>query len=73
MKRRNLNVKLIRRFLNISLAGCMLLSTSTGAHAVDYSFSTESASDYYSSTSYEDAYWWSPWAALPSSGSVMTA
>lgn len=29
----------------------MLLSTSTGAHAVDYSFSTESASDYYSSTS----------------------
>ena len=56
MKRRNLNVKLIRRFLNISLAGCMLLSTSTGAHAVDYSFSTESASDYYSSTSYEDAY-----------------
>ena len=49
-------MKLIRRFLNISLAGCMLLSTSTGAHAVDYSFSTESASDYYSSTSYEDAY-----------------
>ena len=49
-------MKLIRRFLNISLVGCMLLSTSTGAHAVDYSFSTESASDYYSSTSYEDAY-----------------
>lgn len=49
-------MKLIRRFLNISLAGCMLLSSSTGAHAVDYSFSTESASDYYSSTSYEDAY-----------------
>lgn len=48
-------MKLIRRFLNISLAGCMLLSTSTGAHAVDYSFSTESASDYGANQMYQSA------------------
>ena len=49
-------MKLIRPFLSVSIAGCMLLSTPVAAQAADYSFSTDSASDYYTAASYEDAY-----------------
>ena len=49
-------MKHARKLLSLALIVAAVSSLSVSAHAADYSFTTESPSDYYSSTSYEDVY-----------------